>query len=277
MTESYPNILEQELRSQVQQLTNEINENSLLAQQKMNELQDASNAIEEERLEAERQISDLNDQMYKMKYDEAIRHKYVYQQLINNKADADAKPRNHVPFLLPRRKNLDYIADIPNALDVNIPMKPNTTAIRPYYNTQVDPLYSTKPLGHDVFDTDIVKQKKELGTLDDKWRDQQLHADSRLFDFGAGHLNPSLYAKNSGYVDSLRLPDRFGGFQSGNHMLNYNTSNKGVEDEFDRLLNMNAVDKASYAYGTNLSQRERPGSGSRRNKPLTSASKFTYL
>lgn len=92
----------------------------------MNELQEASNQIEEERFEAERQVEELNDQMYKMKYDDVIRHKYVYQQLLSNQDDANAKPKNYVPQLLPRRKNLDYIADIPNALDVNIPTKLTT-------------------------------------------------------------------------------------------------------------------------------------------------------
>lgn len=38
LTESFPNILEQELRVELQNLTNEINQNQVLAQQKMNEL-----------------------------------------------------------------------------------------------------------------------------------------------------------------------------------------------------------------------------------------------
>jgi len=32
-----------------------------------------------------------------MKYDDVIRHKYVYQQLLSNKDDAEAKPPNYVP------------------------------------------------------------------------------------------------------------------------------------------------------------------------------------
>lgn len=91
-----------------------------------------------------------------MKYDDVISHKYVYQTLLANKEDAEAKPKVYVPQLLPRRKNLDYIADIPSAEDVNIPLKFDISD-KKYYNTKVDPLYSTKPLGHDVFTTDIMK------------------------------------------------------------------------------------------------------------------------
>ena len=57
-----------------------------------------------------------------MKYDDVIRHKYVYESLLSNYEDAKAKPKNNIPVLLPRRKNLDYIADIPNATEVNIPL-----------------------------------------------------------------------------------------------------------------------------------------------------------
>eukprot|EP00347_Sterkiella_histriomuscorum_P012028 403370167 len=256
LTESFPNILEQELRVQIQDLSNDINQNTLLAQQKMNELQEASNHIEEERFEAEKQVEDLNDQMYKMKYDEAIRHKYVYQQLLSNQEDAKAKPKNYVPQLLPRRKNLDFIADIPNATDVNIPVKIHSTEQKLYYNTKVDPLYSTKPLGHDIYNTDIQKQKKELGTFDDKWLLQDQNLDSKLYNFDTKHLNSNLYQNQSGYVDSNRLPDRFGGFSTGKHMINYNTSNKAIDDDFDRL-----------------------GLGSKKQKDgqLNSVSKFTYL
>ena len=169
LTESFPNILEQELRVELQNLTNEINSNQVLAQQKMNELQEASNLIEQERLDAEKAVHELNDQMYKMKYDDVIRHKYVYETLLSNKEDAIAKPKNHIPILLPRRKNLDYISDIPNAEEVNIPMKYDVD-IRKCYDTKTDPLYNTKPLGHDVYQTDIIKQKRELGMLDRDWK-----------------------------------------------------------------------------------------------------------
>ncbi|CDW90576.1 UNKNOWN [Stylonychia lemnae] len=254
LTESFPNILEQELRTQVQDLTSEIQKNTVLAQQKMNELQQASNLIEEERLEAERQIHDLNDQMYKMKYDDVIRHKYVYQQLLTNKEDADAKPPNYVPQLLPRRKNLDYIADIPNAQEVNIPMK-FYDSDRKYYNTKTDPLYHTKPLGHDVFTTDIIKQKKELGVMDNKWYDQELNYDSKLYEFGVSHLNQGLYSNNVGYIDSNRLPDRFGGFTSGLHSMNYKSTG-----------HLGALNSDNYNKDRDLSK-----------KPLDSVSKFTYL
>ena len=50
-----------------------------------------------------------------MKYDDVIRHKYVYENLLSNYQDANSKPKNHIPILLPRRKNLNYVADIPNA------------------------------------------------------------------------------------------------------------------------------------------------------------------
>jgi len=90
--------------------------------------------VEFERLEAEKNVVELNDQLYKMKYDDVIRHKYVQQSLLANTEDSKAKPKNYVPYLLPRRKNLDYIADIPHALDNNIPY--NIIADkRSYYNT----------------------------------------------------------------------------------------------------------------------------------------------
>ena len=92
--------------------------------------------------------------MYKSKYDEVIRHKFVYENLLSNYQNAQSKPKNNIPMLLPRRKNLDYIADLPNAMDVNIPTTYKEEK-HSYYNTAVDPLYSTKPLGHDVYTTNI--------------------------------------------------------------------------------------------------------------------------
>jgi hypothetical protein len=77
---------------------------------------------------------------------------------------------------LPRRKNLDFIADIPNVESVNIPttFKPDAKA---YYNTSVDPIYSVKPIGHDVYQTDIQKQKKELGLFDSEFKTQSQYLD----------------------------------------------------------------------------------------------------
>ncbi len=67
-------------------------------------------------------------------------------------------------------------------------------------------------MGHDVLTTDITKQKKELGKLDNDWVQEQLDLDHRKYEFSVSHLNPSLYSKKSGYVDSNRIPHRFGGF-----------------------------------------------------------------
>ena len=81
----------------------------------MNELQAASNKVELEKIEAEENIVEINDQMYKMKYDEVLRHKFVYDNLLANYEDANTKPKNHIPVLLPRRKDLNYTADLVNA------------------------------------------------------------------------------------------------------------------------------------------------------------------
>ena len=128
----------------------------------MNELQEAQNRIEQEKLQAEQEIEELNDQMYKSKYDDVIRNKFVYQTLLTNKRDAEAKPPTYVPMLLPRRKNLDFVADMPGSDQLNIQLA--TEHKKNYYDTKTDPVYSTKPLGHDVFSTDIEKQRKDLGT-----------------------------------------------------------------------------------------------------------------
>jgi hypothetical protein len=100
-----------------------------------------------------------------MKYDDIIKNKYVYDTLLTNKKDAEAKPINYMPELLPRRKTLNYIADIPDSDKNNINMK-EMPSYKGYYDTKVDALYGMKPIGHDVYNTDIMKQKKELGVLD---------------------------------------------------------------------------------------------------------------
>jgi hypothetical protein len=91
-----------------------------------------------------------------MKYDDVIRHKYVYENLLSNYQDANAKPKNNIPILLPRRKNLNYIADITGSDQININLNTGPEKLN-YYNTSVDPLYSMKPIGHDVYKTDIQK------------------------------------------------------------------------------------------------------------------------
>ena len=91
-----------------------------------------------------------------MKYDEVLRHRYVYDNLLADYEDATAKPKNNIPVLLPRRKDLNYTADIDKANEVNIKLD-GMKLKDGYYNTKVDPLYSLKPIGHDVFNTDITK------------------------------------------------------------------------------------------------------------------------
>ena len=91
-----------------------------------------------------------------MKYDDVLRHRYVYDNLLANYEDANAKPKNNIPMLLPRRKDLNYVADIPGASDVNIKLD-GLGGRDKYYDTKVDPLYSLKPIGHDVFNSDITK------------------------------------------------------------------------------------------------------------------------
>lgn len=86
-----------------------------------------------------------------MKYDDVIKNKYVYDTLLASKEDANAKPRNHFPMIMPRRKNLDFTADIPNASEMNIQLDYKGDNGRAYHNTSVEPLYSMKTIGHDVY------------------------------------------------------------------------------------------------------------------------------
>ena len=59
---------------------------------------------------------------------------------------------------MPRRKNLDFIDDLPFTDQNNIPSSTsNLENLKKYYDTSVDPLYHTKPIGHDVLTTDIMK------------------------------------------------------------------------------------------------------------------------
>jgi len=39
---------------------------------------------------------------------------------------------------------------------VNIPLT-SKNIDKKYYNTKTDPLYGIKPLGHDIYNTDIIK------------------------------------------------------------------------------------------------------------------------
>lgn len=79
----------------------------------MNTLQDKANMVEEERYNAEYEVDDLNDQLYKMKYDQLIKNKYVFDTLMQNKKDALSNPKNYFPELMPKRKTLNYLEHEP--------------------------------------------------------------------------------------------------------------------------------------------------------------------
>jgi len=77
------NILEQETKLELARLQNEFNENQNELTQKMNELREEANIADQERLEAENKICETNEEIHKMQYDDNIRHRYVYQTLLN--------------------------------------------------------------------------------------------------------------------------------------------------------------------------------------------------
>ena len=147
-----------------------------------------------------------------MKYDDNIRHRYVYQNLLHEKADAVA-PGRYLPELLPRRKNLND-PSVPS--DHALSFKSAAAKRDTYYDTSTDPIYNLPVLGHDVFTTDIMKQKKELGVIDLKSKLDQESVDERVYDYNIGHLRPL-------YYDTQNQIDRIGGFVSGDHQMNYHS------------------------------------------------------
>ena len=121
--------------------------------------------------------------------------------------------------MLPRRKNLDFVNDIPgvNNVHIQLSLKDNNSK-RKYYDTKTDPLYNAKSLGHDVFNSDITKQRNDFELFDN----HNLPNDTK------NNFNKGIYSNASGYVESNRLEDRFGGFSSGYNKINYNTNNDRV-------------------------------------------------
>ena len=110
-------------------------------------------------MDAEYKIVEVNHEIDLMKYDDNIRHRHIYQNLLHEKADALQEPRE-LPKLLPRRKRLDD-PDLPGdkALEFKLPGQ-KVDLKSGYYDTSVDPLYNIPALGHDVYNTNIGKQKK---------------------------------------------------------------------------------------------------------------------
>jgi len=101
------------VKLEMNRLVDEMNnqQNEIVA--KMNDLKTKHNVADQERLDAEHKIDELHDQMMRMKYDDNIRHKHVYQTLLHQKADSQ-QPQQQLKYMLPRRKNLDYCDDIGN-------------------------------------------------------------------------------------------------------------------------------------------------------------------
>ena len=76
--ESVPNILQSQLKLELGRLQTEMTENNNEVTDMMNEIKDRHNIADKERLAAEEEIMDIHDYFHKLKYDDNIRHKYVY-------------------------------------------------------------------------------------------------------------------------------------------------------------------------------------------------------